>query len=148
MKSVFDPTTQKEITDRINSLSINNQAVWGKMDLLQMMAHCILCDNMYLGKTHIKRTFISRLIGRPMLKIVLKDDAPFRKNTPTVPGLKPVKEAGNLEAKKQEWISLINEYNNFHNPDFIHPFFGTMTKEQIGYLSYKHIDHHLRQFGA
>jgi hypothetical protein len=148
MKSVFDSTTQKEITDRINSLSSSNKALWGKMDLLQMVKHCILCDDMYLGNIKIKRAFIGRLIGKLMLKKVLADEAPFHKNSPTIPALKTAKEDGNLESKKGEWLSRINGYNNFNNPNFVHPFFGTMTKDQIGNLSYKHIDHHLRQFGA
>jgi hypothetical protein len=148
MKSIFDATIQKEITDRINSLSSSNQALWGKMDLLQMVRHCILCDDMYLGNIKIKRAFIGRLIGKPLLRKILKDDAPFHKNSPTSPVLKTEKEDGNLESKKEEWLSSINKYNNFNNPNFVHPFFGPMTKDQIGYLSYKHIDHHLRQFGA
>lgn len=52
------------------------------------------------------------------------------------------------EGKKAEWISLINEYENYSNPKFIHDFFGKITKEQIGILVYKHTDHHLRQFGV
>jgi len=45
---------------------------------------------------------------------------------------------------------LINEYSAYSFPDysFVHPFFGKMTKEQIGYHAYKHIDHHLRQFNS
>ncbi len=148
MKSVFDLTIQKEITDRINSLSVENKALWGKMDLLQMVKHCTLCDDMYLGSIKIKRAFIGRLIGKTILKKILKDDAPFHKNSPTSPLLKTIKEEGNLELQKEEWINRIKQYNNFNNPNFIHPFFGPMTKGEIGYLSYKHIDHHLRQFGA
>jgi hypothetical protein len=115
MKSVFDLSTQSEIKDRINSLSTNNKALWGKMDLLQMVKHCILCDDMYLGNTKIKTTFIGRLIGKAMFKKVLKDDAPFYKNSPTSPMLKVAKAEGDLTLKKQEWIRRINEYNNFNN---------------------------------
>lgn len=148
MKSIFDSAIQKEITDRINSLSLNNKALWGKMNLFQMVQHCILCDDMYLGNIKIKRAFIGRLIGKLILKKVLKDEAPFQKNSPTSPALKTDNVDGNLEAKKEEWINRLKEYNNFNNPNFVHPFFGPMTKEEIGYLSYKHVDHHLRQFGA
>ena len=30
----------------------------------------------------------------------------------------------------------------------VHPFFGRLTGDQWGRLSYKHLDHHLRQFGV
>lgn len=113
-----------------------------------MVKHCTLCDDMYLGIITIKRAFIDRLIGKTILKKILKDDAPFHKNSPTSPLLKTIKEEGNLELQKEEWINRIKQYNNFNNPNFIHPFYGPMTKGEIGYLSYKHIDHHLGQFGA
>ena len=81
------------------------------------------------------------------LKNVLKDDAPLRKNSPTLPSLKMSAE-GDLQSEKEKWISRINDYNNFSKDVFMHPFFGKMTKEQTGYFAYKHSDHHLRQFGA
>ena len=51
-------------------------------------------------------------------------------------------------AEKEKWIALIEEYGYFSSPEFVHPFFGRMTKEQMGCLVYKHIDHHLRQFNS
>jgi hypothetical protein len=56
--------------------------------------------------------------------------------------------SGDLEAEKSKWVDLIKSYENFDNPDFIHDFFGKMTRTQIGVLVYKHCDHHLRQFGV
>ena len=50
--------------------------------------------------------------------------------------------------KKRNGLLLIEEYEHYSNPDFIHDFFGKMTKEQIGLLAYKHTDHHLRQFNS
>jgi hypothetical protein len=55
---------------------------------------------------------------------------------------------GNITSERTKWIGLIEEYANFSNADFVHPFFGKMTKEQIGYHAYKHTDHHLRQFNS
>jgi hypothetical protein len=43
---------------------------------------------------------------------------------------------------------LVDGYEHYSNPDFIHDFFGRMTREQVGQLAYKHTDHHLRPFGA
>jgi hypothetical protein len=37
---------------------------------------------------------------------------------------------------------------HFSDPGLVHPFFGRMTPEQIGYMLYKHTDHHLRQFNS
>jgi len=148
MKSIFDPAVESEIIERIQSLQPSNAARWGKMNVFQMVRHCTLCEDMYLGKIEIKRAFIGRLFGRMVLKQVLKDDKPFKINSPTSKQLTTPAEEGDLEALKRAWIDRILQYQSYTKKDFIHPFFGPLTKEQIGMLDYKHVDHHLRQFGA
>jgi Protein of unknown function (DUF1569) len=148
MKSIFDASTREELINRINTVTQQSNAQWGKMNTFQMLRHCTLCDDMFLGKTKINRVLIGRLIGKMILKQVLKDDAPFRRNSPTSSLLNTTTETGDIEQQKKQWIIRIEQYADYSNPGFIHPFFGPMTKEQIGLLAYKHTDHHLRQFGA
>ena len=81
------------------------------------------------------------------MKDLTKDDNPLKRSTPTIAELK-VTGNGNLASEKKNWISLIEQYPNFSNANFIHPFFGKVTKEQVGILAYKHTDHHLRQFNS
>jgi hypothetical protein len=81
------------------------------------------------------------------LKDLLKDENPMRRNMPTIPALK-VREAGNVSLEKKKWITLIEDYAHYSNPGFIHSFFGKMTIDEIGFLDYKHSDHHLRQFNG
>lgn len=148
MKSTLDALTSEELINRINSLNNQANAQWGRMDIFQMLRHCTLCEDMMLGRIKIKRVLAGRLFGKMILKKVLKDDSPFRKNSPTSPLLKTIGESGDIEGQKQEWINRIEQYAHYDNPDFIHPFFGSMTLEQIGFFAYKHADHHLRQFGG
>jgi len=148
MNSVFETSTREELIKRINSLNDNNKAQWGKMNAFQMAKHCTQCDDMFLGKTKIKRVFIGRLIGKMILKKTLKDASPFGKNSPTAPVLVTTNDSGDIELQKKEWINRVEQYANYNNPDFVHPFFGAMKKDQVGYFVYKHADHHLRQFGA
>jgi hypothetical protein len=89
-----------------------------------------------------------RLFGRMVLKSLMKDEKPLRRNTPTLPELKIKETNGDIEAEKKKWIALIEQYAHFSNPGFVHSFFGKMTEDQIGCLAYKHIDHHLRQFNS
>ncbi|MBS1500552.1 MAG: DUF1569 domain-containing protein [Bacteroidetes bacterium] len=147
MKTVFDKATRDELIERIGTLHENSKALWGKMNVDQMIKHCTLYEEMATGKVKYKRAFIGRLFGKIALKQVLKDDAPLARNTPTLPELR-IKESGDFSSEKAKWISLVGEYEHFTNTGFIHPFFGKMTKEQIGYMSYKHTDHHLRQFNS
>lgn len=150
MKTIFDKTTRSELIDRINSLNETNAAQWGKMNAFQMVRHCSLFEEWILGKNKpvYKQGFLGRLFGKMALKGMLKDESPMKRDMPTTSDLKIKESNGNIASEKAQWIALIEEYEHYSNPDFIHDFFGKMTIEQIGYLAYKHTDHHLRQFSA
>ncbi|MEO6719338.1 MAG: DUF1569 domain-containing protein [Ferruginibacter sp.] len=148
MKTIFDQATRDEVINRINSLNENSTAQWGKMNIYQMLKHCTLSEELYLGKTHHKRSFIGRLFGAMALKNMLKDEKPMQRNSPTSPVFKVKETAGDTLSEKMKWISLVKEYGQYSNEYYTHWFFGKMTKEQVGYFVYKHTDHHLRQFNS
>ncbi|MEO6732648.1 MAG: DUF1569 domain-containing protein [Ferruginibacter sp.] len=148
MKTIFDQATRNELINRINSLNENSTAQWGKMNIYQMLKHCTLCEELYLGKTHHKRVFMGRLFGKMALKNILKDENPMQRNSPTSPVFKVKEIAGDTLAEKIKWISLIKKYGQYSNEYYTHWFFGKMTKEQVGHFVYKHADHHLRQFNS
>ena len=144
MKTILETTTRHELIDRINALEENTPAQWGKMNVGQMMKHCSLWDEMALGKKRYKQSFIGKLFGRMALKDMMKD-APIKKNLPTVPSFK-IKEKVDVSEERKKWVRLVDEYADYSNNGFIHPFFGMLTGEQAGIIVYKHTDHHLRQF--
>lgn len=148
MKSIFDKATRDELIHRINSLSESKAAQWGKMNLYQMIKHCRLWEEMMQSKINLKQVLIGRIFGRIALKTVLGNANPLKRNTPTIPALIIKENFGDFEAEKKLWISNIEKYSSFDNDNFQHVFFGKITKEQIGQMAYKHIDHHLRQFSA
>jgi hypothetical protein len=146
MKSVFDKTTRDELISRIESLNENSTAQWGKMNLYQMLKHCILWEEMLLGKKQYRQSFLGRLFGKIALKNMLKDE-PMKPNLPTVPSFK-TSGTGDIAAAKAEWIDLLTKHEQQKSAGFVHPFFGQLTPEQAGSMAYKHIDHHLRQFNS
>jgi hypothetical protein len=148
MKSILDQSTRTELATRISLLHSDSKALWGKMNAYQMVRHCVLWDEMVFGKRQYKRMFIGRIIGPMALKGILKNDAPFKRNSPTVPGFVIQESSGDFATEKATWLSLLNGYAQYTSDDFVHPFFGKMTHDQVGQLAYKHIDHHLRQFGV
>lgn len=148
MKSVFEKSIRDSLITRAGHLTENSKAQWGKMNVCQMMKHCSLADEMFLGKKQYKRQFIGRLFGSIGLKQMLKDESPMPHNSPTLSDFKVKTVDGTFSEEKAKWMALIDEYGNFSNPGFVHWFFGRMTEEQIGQFVYKHIDHHLRQFGV
>ena len=147
MKTVFDQATRDQLISRINMLSEESTAQWGRMNIYQMVKHCRMWEEMILGRKQYKQAFFGRLFGKMALKTVLRDESPLRRNTPTLPELR-ITENGVVASEKMKWIALVEKYAHFPDGDFVHPFFGRMTKEQIGYLAYKHTDHHLRQFNS
>ena len=148
MRSVLDKATRDELIGRISTLNANSTAQWGKMNVYQMLRHCILCDEMFLGDKKYKQVFLGRLFGKRALNGFLKDETPIKKNEPTSADFKIKETSGDIETEKKKWIALVGSYANYSNNDFVHWFFGKMTKEQIGQFDYKHIDHHLRQFNC
>lgn len=148
MKTIFDTSTREDLIHRISKIKGDSEAVWGKMNLCQMMIHCIKWEEMALGKKKYKQSLLGRIFGKMALKDFVKDETPFKRNVPTVPEFKIKEQAGNIDELKEKWISLMKEYEQFTNNHFMHPFFGELTKEQTGILAYKHTDHHLRQFNT
>jgi hypothetical protein len=146
MKTIFDKSTREELTARINMLTESSRAGWGKMDVYQMLKHCTLWEEMALGKKKFKRVFLGRIFGKLAKKDLMRN-VPMRRNAGTLPELR-ITGTGDVNLEKKKWIGLIGEYTTFSNPDFIHPFAGKMTADEIGRMSYKHADHHLRQFSC
>ncbi len=113
-----------------------------------MVQHNILFEEMMLGKKQYGRVFIGRIFGKIALNDFIKDDSPVKRNMPTVKGFGVTEDTGNTPPNTARWAALVGEYGNTTQTFFLHPFFGKITKEQGGRLVYKHIDHHLRQFGC
>ena len=150
MKTVFDKSTRDELVQRINLLNENNKPFWGKMNVYQMSKHCSIWNEWVLGKKDFvyKQDFIGKIFGKMALMSNTKNDKPIGKNIPAGKTFTVTESVGDLTNLKLIWIDQIKAYEKFSNNNFIHDFFGKMTKDQIGIFAYKHNDHHLRQFNA
>lgn len=150
MPSIFDPEVRHLLRNRIAQVSTSSVAQWGRMNVHQMVRHCVIWDGWIQGVRNptYKREWLGYIFGRLALRVMLKEGRPFDRNIPTLPFFQATAETSDLDADKERWLELLDAYGHFHNPRFIHDFFGRMSDEQIGTLAYKHSDHHLRQFGA
>lgn len=149
MKNLFDKETHTEIINRINNLTPDTQRQWGKMKVSQMLAHCKEAFKVPLSDKKMPRNIIGLLIGWAFKKKLYNED-PWKKNLPTAPNF-IIKDERDFEKEKQELTGLINQFYN-GGPEnvgrFPHPMFGSFTTEQWGKSMYKHLDHHLMQFGV
>ncbi len=149
VKNLFDTDAFNEILDRLNKLNPDSQRQWGKMNVSQMFAHCKEAFRVPLVEKPLKRMFIGYLFGW-MAKPALYGEKPYKKSLPTAPNF-IIKDERNFEEEKKELTELVTK---FHQADpavtatKVHPFFGKMTAEQWGKGMWKHLDHHLQQFGV
>jgi Protein of unknown function (DUF1569) len=105
---------------------------------------------MALGDKNPPRAFAGRLLGWIVKPLALKDDAPMRRNTPTMPEL-VVRGERNLGAERERLVALIDRFAAAGPAGCTthpHSFFGPLTPNEWAILTYKHLDHHLRQFGV
>lgn len=147
--TIFDPVVRAALIERISALQPDNRALWGKMNVHQMVRHCFMVDGWVQGNNGMapKQTLMGKIFGRRVLKRILKE-GPLPKNMPSGKIFAVTDAVRDLEVQRPLWIQSLQEYASFDNPTFVHDFFGPMDREQIGRFVYKHTDHHLRQFGA
>jgi len=149
MRTIFDNEERRQLTARLSNLTAESRPLWGKMGPAQMVKHLRLWEEMVHANKLYRRPLIGRLIGPLILKKVLQTPE-FRKNSPTIPEMVVTDTGIDLGEERRQLILLVDSYPQYNWPDksFIHPFFGKMTREQIGKLAYLHLDHHLKQFGV
>ena len=146
VKNLFDTATKLEIIDRINKLSQQAKAQWGKMNVSQMLAHCQMPLGVATGAHKLKRNFFLSLVG-PLFKKQLYNETPFKRSLPTDKSF-IITDAKEFETEKQNLVNMINSFSETTMSGEPHPFFGKMTKEEWSKGTWKHLDHHLQQFGV
>ncbi|MEH6764817.1 MAG: DUF1569 domain-containing protein [Aequorivita antarctica] len=146
MKSLFDDQAYSEIKKRLNALNLESERKWGRMDVGQMLYHCQQPLNISLGKSNIKKQFFPLAF---LFKKSLYNDKPWRQNLPTAKTFK-ITETKDFDPEKIALEKLIDEFQRKKNETQWepHPLFGKFTPQQWGQMQYKHLDHHLKQFGA
>ena len=146
MKSLFEQTAYSSIKSRINTLTKDSTPTWGKMDVGQMVTHCQFPLKVALSNTPRKHKW--NLIGF-LFKKSLYNDKPWKKGLPTAKQAKIVDER-DFKKERETLLSMVDAfYDKRKQQEWQpHPMFGTFTPEQWGQLEYKHLDHHLTQFGV
>ena len=149
IKNLFDTTAFNEIRERINKLTPGAERNWGKMSVSQMLAHCKEAFKVPLSDKSMPRMFIGRLLGW-MAKSKLYNDKPWGRNLPTAPNFL-IKDERNFEEEKKQLLELINSFHSKGAGNvgkYPHPFFGQLNSDQWGISMWKHLDHHVKQFGV
>ena len=148
--TLYDPATVAAMKTRVLRLRPDSPRQWGRMNASQAVAHCAAGIELALGERRPPRVLAGRLFGWLIKPLALGNDAPMRRNTPTVPEL-AVTDERDLAAERERLCALIDRFAEAGPAGCTthpHSFFGPLTPREWAVLMYKHLDHHLRQFGA
>jgi hypothetical protein len=146
-KTLFDGAAREELGRRMESIDPGRGPLWGKMNAGQMLAHVNAALRMATGElpTKPKKSPLANPLGRWLIIYAMK----WPQGAPTAPEL--------LSTPPGEWAGDLAQFRRLLEEvgakpvdgDWPrHPAFGKMKGVHWGVLGYKHVDHHLRQFGA
>lgn len=151
MSTLFDPSIRKALTTRIDALRPDSARQWGRMSPHQSVCHLSDGFRMVLGE-RVVRSRVTAL-GPVMRFVALSLPLQWPHGVKTMPeseqgvgGTPPVE----FERDRQDLLTLVDRFcargGDSAWPD--HPMFGRMHAVHWGRWGYRHLDHHLRQFGV
>jgi len=150
MKNVFHLTDKSEILYRINKLTPDTQRKWGKMTVSQMLAHLNVSYEMIYESNHPKPNFLMKFILKSFVKNMVVNDKPYKRNGQTAPAF-VIKEDKDFETERARLIAYIDQTQELGVAYFdgkeSHSF-GSLNISEWNNMLYKHLDHHLSQFGV
>ena len=148
MRNILNEGDRAAINNRLRSLSATSTRRWGSMDVVSMLQHLRLSAQMTLGELPVpsvnKRAFHVFPLKHLLLYVL-----PFPKGAPTAPELKPDVSVS-FEEERAALLELLERIGTGLRDGMgpAHPLFGPLNWREWGAVTYKHADHHLKQFGA
>lgn len=147
---IFDRADYKAIIERIDRISANSTRRWGTMSVVDMLEHCSMQLKLALGQEQQSDTegpaIMRTAVGRWLLLYVL----PWTRGLPTPTKMNMTEKSVNATAladNKQQLLQLLQQVQQTQTLK-AHPFFGALNRPDWGRLIWKHLDHHLKQFGC
>jgi hypothetical protein len=150
LPNIFQAEVSESVISRIEKLTPQTPAQWGKMSVAQMLAHCAVTYEMIYENKHPKPGAFMRWILKTFIKKSVVNEVPYKHNSSTAPQF-VMKEDKNFESEKTRLIAFLRQTQQLGQSHFdgkeSHSF-GVMSGSEWNNLMYKHLDHHLRQFGV
>jgi hypothetical protein len=149
--NIFTEEVSKEVIQRINNLKPDSPRQWGKMDVGQMLAHCsVAYETIFEPGKHPTPNFFMKILMKTFVRKMVTGDKPLKKNSPTAPYF-VMKSEKDFELEKVRLITYIQQTQQLGETEFDgkeNMSFGKMNKTEWSNMMYKHLDHHLQQFGV
>lgn len=150
MENIFDANVADKITARIDQLTPDSKPLWGKMSVSKMLAHCNVTYELVYTDKHPKPNGLMKFVLKLLVKSKVVNEDPYKQNGPTAPAF-IIKDDKDFAAEKTRLIDHINQTQQHGRAFFDNKeshSFGPLTADEWNNMFYKHLDHHLRQFGV
>ncbi|MCC6243353.1 MAG: DUF1569 domain-containing protein [Gemmatimonadaceae bacterium] len=150
MKNVFDPAVVAELASRINALTPSSTPQWGKMSVDQMLAHVNVSYAMVYDGTYPPSSWLRTLLLKVFVKNAVVGPKPYPRNTPTAPAFRMTgaKDFAKEKARLLAYLTRVAQEGERTFEGRVSNSFGPLTAAEWNVLFYKHLDHHLTQFGV
>ena len=150
MKSIWDPAEIQALENRIEKLTPYTVPLWGKMSVGQMLAHCNVSYELAFETKHPKPKAFLKIFLKLLVKPTVVNEKPYKRNSPTGPVfvIKETKDFGLEKRRLIEHIRKTQQLGAAHFQGKASHSFGPLTSGEWNNMFYKHLDHHLSQFGA
>jgi hypothetical protein len=149
-RSLATSSRAEEVIARLERLRPETSRQWGSMTPHEMVCHLADSFRGVMGDRVISMAAASPLKRRAMRLLALHLPLHWRKGIPTRPELDPKRNGTRpvaFEADRREVIALLRRFVSSDAHSGQHPMFGAMPRSDWLIWGYRHMDHHLRQFG-
>jgi len=150
LPDIFSKEVSDGILGRIDRLKADTQPKWGKMSVGQMLAHCNVTYEMVYEDKHPKAAGLLKLMLKLLVKNTVVGEAPYKRNTRTAPAFLMTSEK-DFEQEKDRLKAYIARTQQLGRQSFEGKesnSFGKLSGTEWNNMFYKHLDHHLSQFGV
>ncbi len=149
LPDAFDPAVTADLLRRLEALHPESQPRWDHRDAAWMVRHC--AETYELASAPPPRlSLLHRLLNRTYLRWRVVSDRPFREDAPG-PSAPVAADPATLNAGRNHLMMLIRAAHGMearHMEGRLHPLHGRLSARQWSALYWKHLDHHLRQYGV
>ena len=150
LPTVYDNTEAQNLINRINKLTPETSAKWGKMNVTQMLAHCCITYEYIFDERTDKPNFLMKWMLKKFVKKKVVSEEMYEKNSPTGPAF-IIKDTRDFENEKTRLIYYINKVAEkgsafFEGKSSVS--FDDLNSTEWNNMMYKHLNHHLSQFGV
>ncbi|MBL7775074.1 MAG: DUF1569 domain-containing protein [Saprospiraceae bacterium] len=150
MKNLLHPADREALIHRLQGLRPDSQRRWGQLDARQLLPH--LTDPLLVALGDRTAQPMPSVLSKRPLSTFMVWLAPWPKGAPTAAEFIPGKKGTpplDFDRDRQALLLAIHRFAQQSENQSFHPspVFGRLSNRAWGRLMWRHINHHLRQFG-